>query len=75
MKGSTVGDSLTSGQSSGKCQSCGLYTAYGAQFMIGSCQTIAVDASTISRYGCAGCRRHAHTNTTTSASIMTIVPT
>jgi hypothetical protein len=48
MKGSTVGDSSTNGQSSGQCQSCGLYTANGDQFMIGSCQTIAVEAMVMS---------------------------
>jgi hypothetical protein len=31
-----------------------LYTAYGAQFMIGSCQTIAVEAKTIRRIGMGG---------------------
>ena len=49
--GSTVGESETSGQSSGQCQSSGLYTAYGDQFMIGSCQTISVVTMPISSTG------------------------
>ena len=59
--GSTVGDSDTSGQSSGQCHSCGLYTAYGDQFMIGSCQTITVQTMPINSTGCGPYRRHAHT--------------
>ncbi len=49
--GSIVGESDTSGQDSGKCQSRGLYTAYGAQFMIGSCQTMIVVTKPISKNG------------------------
>ena len=42
MKGSTVGDIMIRDQDSGQCNSIGLYTAYGDQFMIGSCHTISV---------------------------------
>src|SRR4051794_37131246 len=74
MNGSTVGDSRISGQSSGQCQSCGLYTAYGAQFMIGSCQTIAVDAMAMSTNGCPGCRRHTRKQPKNNQSIPITVP-
>src|SRR4051812_26221281 len=74
MNGSTVGDIDTSGHVSGQCQSCGLYTAYGAQFMIGSCQINSVITVTISRTGWPGWRRHITMNPTTRATIMRMVP-
>src|SRR5437763_923853 len=74
MNGSTVGDSDTSPHVSGQCHSCGLYTAYGAQFMIASCQTIPVMQSAMRSTGCFGWRRHMTAISTTSCTTMTIVP-
>jgi hypothetical protein len=74
MNGSTVGDSDTRGQFTGQCHSWGLYTAYGAQFVIGSCQTIPVVARTISRMGWRGYRRQKMTTAAISATIMMMVP-
>ena len=75
MNGSTVGESDTNGHVSGQCQSCGLYTAYGAQFMIGSCQTSNVVTSTISRIGWRGKRRQRHHHgDDQQATIITMVP-
>ena len=54
MKGSTVGDIMISGQDSGQCNNTGLYTAYGDQFMIGSCHTISVVTRTIISTGLPG---------------------
>ncbi len=72
--GSTVGDSDTRGQVSGQCQSCGLYTAYGAQFMMGSCHTRVVQQMAMSRIGCFGYLRHRRANATTISTMATIVP-
>src|SRR6478736_4876682 len=74
MNGSTVGESDTSGQFSGQCQSCGLYTAYGAQFMMGSCHTIVVVTIIIRMYGCFGYRFQSTKQTANIVAHSTMVP-
>src|SRR5581483_254080 len=74
MNGSTVGDSDTNGHVSGQCRNAGLYTAYGAQFMIGSCQMSRVITITISSTGLPGFRFHPTTTTVVRVIIIRIVP-
>ena len=74
MNGSTVGERDANGQVSGKWVSCGLYAAYGAQFMMGSSHTMAVVAMTMSSTGCLGYRCHMTTKMTTSAMTPIAVP-
>ncbi len=51
----------------------GLYTANGAQFMIGSCHTMRVVHKNISIAGLPGLRRHPRMNTTSSTISMITV--
>src|SRR6478752_8948884 len=74
MKGSTVGDIITSGHDSGQWSRSGLYTAKGAQFMIGSCHTINVVHRNMSMTGLPGLRRQPMTNMTTSCTSIRAVP-
>src|SRR6476646_6556247 len=75
MKGSTVGDIMIRGQDSGQCNNAGLYTAYGDQFMIGSCHTISVVTRTMSSTGLPGFLRQPRMKTTVSTTTMIKAPT
>ena len=75
MNGSTVGDIMIRGQDSGQCNNIGLYTAYGDQFMIGSCHTISVVTRTISSTGLPGFFRHPRMKTMVSTTTMIKAPT
>ena len=75
MKGSTVGDIMIRGQDSGQCNNAGLYTAYGDQFMIGSCHTISVVTSTIISTGLPGFFRQPRMKTMVSTTTMIRAPT
>src|ERR1700712_4950393 len=74
MKGSTVGDIMIRGQDSGQCNNAGLYTAYGDQFMIGSCQTISVVTSTIISTGLPGFFRQPRMKTMVNTTTMSSAP-
>ncbi len=74
MKGSTVGDIMIRYQDSGQCTKAGLYTAYGDQFMIGSCHTMSVVHSTISSTGLPGFFRQPRMKTTVSTATMSAAP-
>src|SRR6478752_2328511 len=75
MKGSTVGDIMIRGQDSGQCNNAGLYTAYGDQFMIGSCHTISVVTKTIISTGLPGFFRQPRMKTMVSTTTMISAPT
>src|SRR5215218_5121086 len=75
MNGSTVGDIMIRYQLSGQCSSAGLYTAYGDQFMIGSCHTISVVTRTIRSTGLPGFFRQPRMKTMVSTTTMIKAPT
>ncbi len=62
-------------QFSGQCNNAGLYTAYGDQFMIGSCHTISVVTRTIISTGLPGFFRQPRMNTMVSTTTMIKAPT
>ena len=74
MKGSTVGDIMIRYQDSGQCSRAGLYTAYGDQFMIGSCHTISVVTRTIISTGLPGFLRQPRMKTTVNTTTMIAAP-
>src|SRR5690242_18711561 len=64
---STLVDNDNHGQTRGRCHCSGLKTAYGAQFMYGSCHTMKVVMAAIITIGLAGLRRQAMMQTISRA--------